>query len=295
MKKIILFLALLIFIIGCAKQIEKPVEISEKKEMPTAPEKIINETPAEKVEGLEKTEAEETPATAKEDVEETQTNWPTFHGDSARTGFSASKSPSTPNVLWKWAFDDFMKIDYDGNFEGNWPIIDDGKVFIAPESIFALDLKTGEKIWAYTEEGRRFFPRGLATGIGKLFISVNAGDNLRNLPPGYVYALDEKNGKFLVENGIGIDYGLVVSGKVGSRTGRLAFTTIGEAVNDASRLEAESKSGKHSKIMVSESVAREIESRVVLEASGILGSESEKEGIPFYEVCGIHPPEAFHP
>jgi len=39
-----------------------------------------------------------------------------------------------------------MKIGYDGNFEGNWPIIDDDKVFIAPEDIFALDLKTGKKV-----------------------------------------------------------------------------------------------------------------------------------------------------
>jgi len=57
--------------------------------------------------------------------------------------------------------------------------------------------RTGEKIWSYSEEGRSFFPRGLATGSGKLFISVNAGDNLRNLPSGYVYALDEGTGKFL--------------------------------------------------------------------------------------------------
>ncbi len=29
------------------------------------------------------------------------TGWPTFHGDSARTGFSDSKITSSPNVLWE--------------------------------------------------------------------------------------------------------------------------------------------------------------------------------------------------
>lgn len=197
--KIILAVLTLLFIIGCTeKQLEKPIGISEKKEIPTIPKKIINETPAEKGEDLERPKAEEIlEETPEEETEETQTNWPTLHGNDARTGFSESKAPSKPDVLWKWTFEDFTKINYDGNFEGNWPIIDDNKVFIAPEGIFALDLKTGKKVWAYVEEGRSFFPRGLAAGNGKIFISVNAGDNLRTLPPGYIYALDEKTGKFL--------------------------------------------------------------------------------------------------
>ncbi len=197
MKKVIsvtLILILLILATSCAQKLENAAKEAQSKETETHPEIAIEE----KVDDLEKIKIEEGKQAKEEPkTEETQTNWPAFHGDSARTGFSASKAPSTPNVLWKWAFDDFMKIGYDGNFEGNWPIVDDGKVFIAPESIFALELKTGEKIWDYTEEGRRFFPRGLAAGSGKLFISVNAGDNLRNLPSGYIYALDENTGKFL--------------------------------------------------------------------------------------------------
>jgi len=204
MKKIILLLILAIFVVGCAKQIETPIE--EPQQLPIIQEKgTIEEMPKEeKAEEIQEIETQETGTKetqkseiAEEKPKETQTNWPTFHGDNARTGFSESKAPSKPNVLWKWTFDDFMQINYDGNFEGNWPIIDDDKVFIAPESVFALELKTGEKIWSYAEEGRGFFPRGLAAGNGKLFISVNAGDNLKNLPSGYIYALDEKNGKFL--------------------------------------------------------------------------------------------------
>src|SRR3989338_5705638 len=241
MRKIILILLfiILIFIIGCAKQIEKPTESPEQQPSLIQEETAIEETPEgglqqetiqeeTKEEIIEEPETswptfhgnsartgfsesraiEETPEgglqqetiqeeTKEEIIEEPETSWPTFHGNSARTGFSESKAPSKPNVLLRWALDDFMKINYGGNFEGNWPIIDDGRVFIAPEGIFALDLNTGKKVWSYAEKGRSFFPRGLAAGNSKIFISVNAGDNLRNLPPGYVYALDENTGKFL--------------------------------------------------------------------------------------------------
>ena len=194
MRKIILILLfiILIFIIGCAKQIEKPTESPEQQPSLIQEETAIEETPEG---GLQQETIQE--ETKEEIIEEPETSWPTFHGNSARTGFSESKAPSKPNVLWRWALDDFMKINYGGNFEGNWPIIDDGRVFIAPEGIFALDLNTGKKVWSYAEKGRSFFPRGLAAGNSKIFISVNAGDNLRNLPPGYVYALDENTGKFL--------------------------------------------------------------------------------------------------
>ena len=199
MKKIISFLlfVILIFVIGCTgkqlqkQDIEQP-ESDVQKEQPIAqPEK---ETVVEEINETTETQKLEIP---EEKPKETQTNWQTFHGDNARTGFSASKAPSKPNVLWKWTFDDFMQINYDGNFEGNWPIINNDKVFIAPEDIFALDLKTGKKVWSYAEDERGFFPRGLAVGNGKIFISVNTGDNLKNLPPGYIYALDENTGKFL--------------------------------------------------------------------------------------------------
>lgn len=207
MKKIILGLLfiILIFIIGCAEKqletlkIEQPETEVQKEQPEGQPEKeekikeVLSEIPQE----IPNETIEESSGALDITTENAPTNWFTFHGDSARTGFSTSKAPSKPNVLWKWTFDDFIKISYDKNFEGNWPIINDDKVFIAPEDIFALDLKTGEKVWSYAENGRNFFPRGLATGSGKIFISVNAGDNLRNLPSGYVYALDENTGNFL--------------------------------------------------------------------------------------------------
>ncbi|MBS3122266.1 PQQ-binding-like beta-propeller repeat protein [Candidatus Woesearchaeota archaeon] len=219
MRKIILFLLLLvliIFVIGCTgKQlkktnIEQPETDAQKEQQIAQDEKKvvvkeINKTTENqelkvsegKLEEINKTTEIQKLEIPEEKPKETQTNWPTFHGDNARTGFSESKSPSKPNVLWKWTVDDFMKINYEGNFEGNWPITSNGKVFIAPEDIFALDIKTGKRIWSYTEKGESFFPRGLAVGNEKIFISVNTGDNLKNLPSGYIYALDENNGNFL--------------------------------------------------------------------------------------------------
>ena len=115
MKKIILFLILLIFIIGCVKEIGKPTENTEQQLPEIQEEGTIEETPEETVqEGSKESEKieiqEETQIPVGE--KETQTNWLTFHGDSARTGFSLSKAPSKPNVLWKWTFDDFVKIPF---------------------------------------------------------------------------------------------------------------------------------------------------------------------------------------
>ncbi|HLD43749.1 MAG TPA: PQQ-binding-like beta-propeller repeat protein [Candidatus Nanoarchaeia archaeon] len=197
---ILFLLVLIIFIVGCAKEIKEEPKTEVQKEQPVAQPQEgtevgkINETTE-----AQETETEETQKSEilEEKPKETQTNWLAFHGSNARTGFSESKAPSKPTVLWKWTVGDFEQIGYDGNFEANWPIIDNGMVFIAPEDIFALDLKTGKKIWSYAGEIRKFFPRGLAAGKGKLFASVNAGDNLDNLPAGFVYALDAGTGEFL--------------------------------------------------------------------------------------------------
>src|SRR3989339_1509275 len=123
MRKIILFLILLILVISCTKQIEKPAE--EKEQQLLNPASVycqeqggtlrIEENEAGQygictlADGTEceewayyrrecpKQEVEEKAIEQKgeevEEPEETQTNWPTFHGDSARTGFSNSKAP----------------------------------------------------------------------------------------------------------------------------------------------------------------------------------------------------------
>jgi len=59
-------------------------------------------------------------------------------------------------------------------------------------------------------------------------------------------------GEFVVENGIGIHFGRVICGKVGAAGGRQDFTVIGSAVTIAARLEAASRSGRHTKVVISE-------------------------------------------
>ena len=88
MKKIILLLILAIFVVGCAKQIETPIE--EPQQLPIIQEKgTIEEMPKEeKAEEIQEIETQETGTKetqkseiAEEKPKETQTNWPTFHRD----------------------------------------------------------------------------------------------------------------------------------------------------------------------------------------------------------------------
>ncbi|MDD2998717.1 MAG: adenylate/guanylate cyclase domain-containing protein, partial [Candidatus Riflebacteria bacterium] len=59
-----------------------------------------------------------------------------------------------------------------------------------------------------------------------------------------------KNGLFTIENGIGIDTGMVVSGSVGSENGRKDFTVTGKIIEQAALLESQSPRS-NSKILLS--------------------------------------------
>ena len=165
------------------------------------------------------------------------TNWATFHGNSARTGFSTSKTPTESNVLWAWTLEDFRKAGYNGDFDSNWLIIENNKVFIALENIFALDLKTGEKLWTFVDKGEKFYPRGLTVGDSNLFLTVNKGENLRDLPPGFIYALNKNTGEFLwkykTQAGISHSLPLFAENKVfvGDDSGTIyALDTVGNLI-----------------------------------------------------------------
>ena len=113
--------------------------------------------------------------------------WPMFHGDTARTGFSESKVPSQPNVLWQ------------STAGGNWPVIDGDKVFFAnEEQVFAVSLKSGEILWQYRDQNNpNFFPRGSAVADGRVFVTVNDSGLIKNMGTGFIYALNAENGQFL--------------------------------------------------------------------------------------------------
>ncbi len=120
--------------------------------------------------------------------------WPMFHGEAARTGFSDSKIPSQPNVLWQ------------STVGGNWSVIADDKVFFADEGqVFALSLSKGEILWQYKDQNNsHFFPHGLAAD-DKLFVTVNDTDNLQTMKTGLVYGLESETGKFLWKTQIAAD------------------------------------------------------------------------------------------
>lgn len=65
----------------------------------------------------------------------------------------------------------------------------------------------------------------------------------------------EETGSFTIETGIGISWGTVISGGVGSANGRLDFTAVGDPVQEASLLEAASKRGIHTRIILSAQAA----------------------------------------
>ena len=204
MKRGVLLLVLIILIIGCAEQAEeKPPETEQTT---TTIMKTIATT----------TTTTTTTTTLAEEKKETQTNWPAFHGDNARTGFSASKAPSKPNILWKLTLEDFMKYDIE-SLDANWPIIYNKKIFLAISKIFAFDLKTGKELWSFSE-GVNFYSRGIAAGNGKVFATVNNDDNLDAISAGFIYALDEDTGKFLwkyqTEKGISHSLPLFADDKV---------------------------------------------------------------------------------
>lgn len=147
--------------------------------------------------------------------------WPVFHGDQARTGFSSSKAPSYPEILWEITTDDLKKIDPDERLAGA-AVIDQNKVFFTGRRVFAVDLHSGKFIWNYKDEGVDFYPFVLAAGENKIFITVNSSGQLSELRnsgvTGAIYAVDEKDGKFLwqypTKKSITNSNPVVVEGKV---------------------------------------------------------------------------------
>lgn len=122
--------------------------------------------------------------------------WPMFHGDAARTGFSDSKIPASPNMLWEITTGQLK--DYGvNNFEIHSPIIDGGKVFFSSVSVFAADLNSGKILWNYKGDRPDFFADTAAAGEGKIFVRVVNSNQLKKMTEGFIYALSEDTGQFL--------------------------------------------------------------------------------------------------
>ncbi len=64
-------------------------------------------------------------------------------------------------------------------------------------------------------------------------------------------AASRRAGGMVLENGVGVHFGEVVVGKVGSRHGRVDYSMLGAAVSEVQALEAASKLGRFSRVILS--------------------------------------------
>jgi class 3 adenylate cyclase len=83
--------------------------------------------------------------------------------------------------------------------------------------------------------------------------------------------------------GIGINFGSAIVGNMGSEF-RMDYTVIGDTVNTAARLEANSQKGQ---IIISEAVYNLVSEHIKAEDLGLLTVKNKKEGIHIFEVLEV--------
>lgn len=123
-----------------------------------------------------------------------QSDWPVFHGNSARTGNAESGIAQDPKLVWQLTVMDFKEKEIDPRGI-NRPIIYDNKVFVSASKVAALDLNTGSFLWQHEE--KNLYPSNITAGDGKIFVVFNNSSLLKNMSQGFIYALDGKTGDFL--------------------------------------------------------------------------------------------------
>src|SRR4051812_17306139 len=74
------------------------------------------------------------------------TDWPMYRGDAALTGIAKSTVPDKPALLWSFKT---------GAAVRSSPVICNGKVFVGSDdsNVYALDFKTGTKVWEFKTDG----------------------------------------------------------------------------------------------------------------------------------------------
>lgn len=96
----------------------------------------------------------------------------------------------------------------------------------------------------------------------------------------------ETQGLFTIQAGIGLAGGQVVSGCVGSSSGRLDFTVVGRTVQIAAKLEAESKKARTTGIMIEPVTIRAAAGKIRFGYLDRMELESGTRSVPVYELLG---------
>lgn len=109
-------------------------------------------------------------------------NWPTFYGDVAHSGFNSGTAPNSNNTLWI-----FSGV---GGYQ-SIPAVDEGKVFVGSTDgkISAVDVTSGNLIWAFQTTPHVDQPPRLTVAYGAVYAC--------SYPEGRVYALNESTGSRL--------------------------------------------------------------------------------------------------
>ncbi|OQA11176.1 MAG: Adenylate cyclase 1 [bacterium ADurb.Bin374] len=83
---------------------------------------------------------------------------------------------------------------------------------------------------------------------------------------------------------IGIHFGPAISGKVGSREGRIDYTVIGDSVNTAARLCTAAARRPGPSIIISEAVAERLESEIPLDSLEPIALKGKTEPLRLFSV-----------
>jgi adenylate cyclase len=90
-----------------------------------------------------------------------------------------------------------------------------------------------------------------------------------------------------IKIGVGISFGEVIRGKIGSKIGRMDFTVIGDTVNLAARLESFSHSTKKQRIIISSELKELIEKEINTKSVGKIPIKGKKLPVEVYELVKI--------
>lgn len=123
--------------------------------------------------------------------------------------------------------------------------------------------------------------RTSATALRAIYCGLEMRDRLKEFN-----ARRQASRKAVIEIGIGISYGEIISGPIGAKD-RMDFTVIGDVVNLASRIEKMSKKGRHTKIVFSHQVEEQVRGLLDYEPLAEAHVRGKEEAVGVFELIGI--------